>query len=119
MFKTSVDISQSNRVEVITMLNQALVDTFDLYAQTKQAHWNVKGSDFIQFHEFFDRLAEMIFPFVDILAERITALGGTALGTARMAAASSNLEGFPLINDGMECVKTLAERYASLANKSR
>lgn len=119
MFKTSVNIPQEERVEVITILNQTLAETFDLYSQTKQAHWNVKGSDFIQLHEFFDRIAEMIFPFVDTLAERITALGGTAMGTARMAAESTELEEFPLINDGMECVQALADRYASLANRCR
>ncbi|MDX9850111.1 MAG: DNA starvation/stationary phase protection protein Dps [Anaerolineaceae bacterium] len=119
MFATGVDIPQEERIEVINILNQRLAETFDLYSQTKQAHWNVKGSDFIQLHEFFDRIAEMIFPFVDSLAERITALGGTAMGTARMAANSSELEEFPLINDGMECVQELAERYASLANKCR
>lgn len=119
MFKTSVDIPQEKREKVIAILNQQLADTFDLYSQTKQAHWNVKGSDFIQFHEFFDLLAEMIFPYVDVLAERVTALGGTALGTARMAAKSSELEEFPFINSGMECVQTLVERYASLANKTR
>ena len=54
MFKTSVDIPQEERIEVVAILNQVLAETFDLYSQTKQAHWNVKGSDFIQFHEFFD-----------------------------------------------------------------
>lgn len=119
MFTTSVDIHQENRVKVIALLNQSLADTFDLYSQTKQAHWNVKGSDFIQFHEFFDLLADMVLPFVDTLAERVTALGGTALGTARMAAKSSELEEFPFINGGMECVEALTSRYASLANACR
>ena len=119
MFKTSVDIPQENRVKVIALLNQGLADTFDLYSQTKQAHWNVKGTDFIQFHEFFDLLADMVLPFVDTLAERVTALGGTALGTARMAAKSSELEEFPFINGGMECVEALTSRYASLANECR
>ena len=119
MFKTSVDIPQEERIEVVAILNQVLAETFDLYSQTKQAHWNVKGSDFIQFHEFFDLLAESIFPFVDTLAERVTAIGGTALGTARMAAESSELEEFPFINGGIECVQALCERYAELGNRCR
>jgi starvation-inducible DNA-binding protein len=119
LFNTSVDIPQENREKTIEVLNQTLAEVFDLYSQTKQAHWNVKGTDFIQFHEFFDRIAEMIFPFVDEVAERVTALGGVATGTARMAANSSSLKEFPDVHGGIECVKALAERYASLANSSR
>ena len=119
MFNTSVNIPQEERINVINILNQDLADTLDLYSQTKQAHWNVKGSDFIQLHEFFDRIAEMIFPYIDKLAERVMALGGTALGTARMSAENSDLDEFPLINDGMQVVEALAERYAIVANYSR
>ncbi len=72
MFSTSVDIPEEDRIEIISLLNQSLADVFDLYSQTKQAHWNVKGSDFIQLHLFFDQLAEMIFPYIDMIAERVT-----------------------------------------------
>ena len=119
MFNTSVDIPLEERIDLINILNQDLADTFDLYSQTKQAHWNVKGSDFIQLHEFFDRIAEMIFPFIDKLAERVMALGGTALGTARMSAKNSNLDEFPMINDGIKVIENLAERYAIVANYCR
>jgi starvation-inducible DNA-binding protein len=61
---------------------------FDLYSQTKQAHWNVKGEEFYQLHELFDEIAEELVKFMDMVAERATALGGEALGTVRMAAAA-------------------------------
>jgi starvation-inducible DNA-binding protein len=119
-FRTSVDISEENRTALIQMLNQQLADTFDLYSQTKQAHWNVKGSDFIQLHELYDDLAEALLPHVDTIAERITALGGFALGTARMAAASSRLQDYPQDRvDGMENVEALARCYAELAATTR
>jgi DNA-binding ferritin-like protein len=66
-----------------------LADTFHLYSQTKQAHWNIKGKDFFQLHEMFDELDAELLPHVDTIAERATTLGGTALGTARMAASAS------------------------------
>jgi starvation-inducible DNA-binding protein len=119
LFDTSMDIPQDARVKIINVLNQTLAEVFDLYSQTKQAHWNVKGPNFIQLHEFYDRIAEMIFPYVDEVAERVTALGGFATGTARMAANSSTLKEFPDIHGGMETVKALAERYASLTNTCR
>jgi starvation-inducible DNA-binding protein len=119
LFSTSVSIPQEERIDVINILNQDLANTLDLYSQTKQAHWNVKGSDFIQLHEFFDRIADMIFPYIDKIAERVMALGGTAMGTARMSAENSDLDEFPIINDGMKVVEALAERYAIVANYSR
>lgn len=118
-FQTSVDIPAESRSQVIDLLNETLADTFDLYSQTKQAHWNVKGSNFYQFHLLFDRLAEMIFPYVDTVAERITALGGVAKGTARMAASSSQLAEFPDVHGGMESVEALIQRYGTLANAAR
>ena len=85
-FRTRINLSDESREQLIAALNQQLVDTFDLYSQTKQAHWNVKGAQFIALHELFDTLAAELQAYVDLIGERATALGGLALGTARMAA---------------------------------
>ena len=85
-FATRIDLPAPVREKMIALLNQQLADTFDLFSQIKQAHWNVKGPQFIALHELFDKLAEDVEESVDTIAERATALGGTALGTARMAA---------------------------------
>jgi len=57
MHKTSIDLDAETREQIVALLNQQLADTFDLYSQTKQAHWNVKGAQFFQLHELFDKLA--------------------------------------------------------------
>jgi starvation-inducible DNA-binding protein len=120
MHKTRIDISQDTRQMIIKLLNEQLADIFDLYSQAKQAHWNVKGSDFFQLHELFDELADELRGYADMIAERATALGGDAMGTVRMAAANSRLEEFnPGIHDSMEIVAMLADRYASLAETTR
>src|SRR5215813_12659389 len=95
-FQTKIDLPQDIRQKAIALLNQQLADTLDLFSQIKQAHWNVKGMHFMQLHEFFDTLAEGVEDYVDLLAERVTALGGVALGTARMSAAASHLPEYPL-----------------------
>jgi starvation-inducible DNA-binding protein len=119
-YKTSIDLDVETREQMIALLNQQLADTFDLYSQTKQAHWNVKGQQFFQLHELYDQLATSLLGHVDTIAERATALGGTALGTARMSAASSRLPEYPsTVSGSMESVETLTERYASLAATSR
>jgi starvation-inducible DNA-binding protein len=74
---------------MIGLLNQHLAVIFDLFSQTKQAHWNMKGMQFISLHGLFDDLAESVLGYADMMAERATALGGLALVTARLVAANS------------------------------
>jgi len=120
LHKTSIDLDGETRQQVVTLLNQQLADTFDLYSQTKQAHWNVKGAQFFQLHELFDKLAADTLVYVDDIAERVTTLGGTALGTSRMAAAASRLPEYPAdVIGSQESVKALVERYANLAASTR
>jgi starvation-inducible DNA-binding protein len=119
-FATHIDIPDNDREKLVTLLNARLADTFDLYSQVKQAHWNVKGSDFIQLHLLYDEVAAAIFPYVDEIAERATSLGGLAMGTARMAAAASTLEEYPVeATDGMATVTAVTERLAGYAASVR
>ncbi|MGH2615139.1 MAG: DNA starvation/stationary phase protection protein Dps [Thermomicrobiales bacterium] len=119
-FVTAVDIPDSTRAEMIALLNQALADTSDLYSQTKQAHWNVKGVHFYPLHLLFDQLAEKRIGEADNLAERATELGGYATGTVRMAAANSRLPEIPTdIDGGLDYVQALVERYGLHANNTR
>ena len=117
---TRLDIAGRLRDSMITLLNQQLADSADLYSQIKQAHWNVKGPHFIALHELFDKLAEDLEGPVDDIAERVTALGGVARGTARVAAQASRLPEFPVDRiDGLHAVALLADRYAALAASTR
>lgn len=119
-FDTRNDLPHQVRATMVTLLNQQLADTFDLYSQIKQAHWNVKGMHFMQLHLLFDELAGDVLEYVDMLAERATALGGTALGTARLAAANSHLPEFPLdLNTDKQFVALMAERFANYAATTR
>ena len=119
-FKTHIDIPADKRKKIIEHLNLSLATTLDLFTQIKQAHWNVKGKDFIQLHELFDEIAGEIAEFVDKLAERATTLGGYANGTARMAAANSVLHEYPTdVTGGMEHVAALVERFGQYAHHVR
>lgn len=120
MFQSRHDLEEEVRQQMVELCNRQLADTFDLYSQNKQAHWNVKGRDFFQLHELFDRLAEEVLPFVDMIAERTTALGGQATGTAKMAAQSSRLTDLPLETvEGMQVVEAMAGCYAVIAQSTR
>ncbi len=117
--RTSIDLDSETRQQLVALLNQQLADSFDLYSQTKQAHWNVKGSSFFSLHELFDKLAGDLLGHVDTIAERATTLGGTANGTTRLAAAASRLAEYPEVSDGRASVEALGERYAQLAASTR
>jgi starvation-inducible DNA-binding protein len=114
LHQTRIDLPESVRAKLIELLNQTLASTLDLKTQIKQTHWNVKGLNFYQLHLLFDELAGEVEEYVDLFAERITTLGGTALGTARLAAEHSILEEYPhYAYTGLEHIKALAERYAA------
>ena len=112
-FRTSIDLPEDVRSQVNVLLNQTLADSLDLFSQLKQAHWNVKGPNFYQLHLLFDNFAEDATEGTDLIAERVTALGGYATGTARMAAANSELPEYPTdAVEGMDHVKAVVERLA-------
>jgi len=118
-FKTSLDLDADVRSDIIRLVNQQLADLSDLYSQTKQAHWNVKGDQFYSLHLLFDSLAGALAPHIDDVAERVTALGGVAQGTVRMAAAHSRLPEYPNAVDGRAHLKALAARFADCARSTR
>jgi starvation-inducible DNA-binding protein len=95
MFKTKNELSEAIRVKGIELLNSRLADAIDLPTQTKQAHWNVKGPNFIAMHELFDKINEDVKDYVDDIAERAVRLGGAAEGTARISANRSLLSEYP------------------------
>jgi len=120
LFPTRIDLTADTRGYVVGMLNQQLATLSDLYTQTKHAHWNVKGSHFWGLHKLFDELAEGVEELVDTVAERLTALGGVAKGTTRMAASKTRLDEFPEgVHAGMEVVRVVADRFGTAGKDAR
>lgn len=120
LHNTKIDIAKGKREKIIGILNQRLADASDLKSQAKQAHWNVKGMNFIALHELFDQVATEAEGYTDLIAERITTLGGVALGTVRVAAQKSSLSEYPLeISDGAAHVDALSNALADFGKKVR
>ena len=111
---TKNDIPAAKRKKLSTYLNQLLSDALDLKLQTKQAHWNVKGANFIALHQLFDTIATEVEDVVDLIAERVVQLGDTAFGTLRYAAKQSRLKEYPLaISDSQKHVDALSTAIAT------
>ena len=105
---------------VIDILNARLADAIDLALIVKQAHWNLKGPNFIGVHEMLDPIRLAIDKHVDIIAERVAQLDGIALGTSQIVAKASQLEAYPTdIRKVPDHLKALADRFAALGNQVR
>jgi starvation-inducible DNA-binding protein len=120
MFDTRNDLPLGTRTKVVKLLNERLADAIDLGTQVKYAHWNVKGPSFIALHELFDQLAEAIEGQIDTIAERATALGGTADGTLAQVARATSLQPYPQgTTEGAAHVRALATVLAQYGAQVR
>jgi len=120
LFDSKVSIPENNRRTLMDLLNARLADSIDMQTQAKFAHWNVKGEGFYQLHLLFDSIAEHVEGAVDLIAERVTALGARANGTARQVAANSSIKEYDLnAMHGMDHVRALLESLATMANAAR
>ena len=120
MFMTKNDLPQSTRMAIIETLNLRLADAIALQTQTKQAHWNVKGPNFIALHELFDKVSGAILEYIDLIAERAVQLGGVAEGTAYMAVQRSQLKPYPLdIATGKAHCEALSSALATFSKATR
>jgi starvation-inducible DNA-binding protein len=114
MFQTRNTLPEKVRQRMEELLQDRLSDSIDLSTQAKQAHWNVKGPDFIALHELFDKIAEESEAYPDLIAERIVQFGGIAQGTISVVKVRTSLPEYPLnITTGREHVEALAHTLAT------
>ena len=119
LYETKNPLPAETRARVVALLNNRLADCVDLQSQAKQAHWNVKGPQFIALHELFDDVYAAMGEYVDLIAERITQLGGVAEGTVRAAAGRSSLAEYPLVlSSGEEHVAALSDVLSQFGAKA-
>jgi starvation-inducible DNA-binding protein len=120
MYPTKNDLPAKKREGLADLLNLHLAICLDVMLQTKQAHWNVKGPNFIALHELFDKINEDFEEYSDLLAERIVQLGGVAEGTAVVVAKRTTLKQYPLLlAEGAQHVDYLSNSVAAFGKAAR
>ena len=119
-FPTKNNLKSNVKAISIELLNARVADCIDLALLTKQAHWNLKGLQFIGVHEMLDGFRTQIDDYVDTMAERVTQLGGTALGTTQTTAKGTTLSPYPVdIHAIPDHLHALIDRYGKAANNIR
>ena len=123
-----IGINESHRTEIAAGLSRLLADTYTLYLQTHNFHWNVKGPMFQTLHLMFETQYTELALAVDVIAERIRALGMPTPGTYSEFARLSSIKetaGVPraeemirLLVQGQEAVVRTARSIFPLADKA-
>jgi starvation-inducible DNA-binding protein len=120
MHKTRNDVPSNAKNAAMQLLNARVADTIDLALIIKQAHWNLKGPQFIAIHEMLDEFRAQVDEWVDTMAERVVQLGGTALGTSQVVAKASSVAPYPTdIYAVKDHLAALIERFGKVANTIR
>ena len=120
MHKTRNDTASNAKKVSLDTLQARLADGIDLSLDIKQAHWNLKGPQFIGVHEMLDGFRDELDDYNDKVAERITQLGGTARGTVQAIADETKLAPYPLDTYAVaDHLSALIDRYAVYGNAVR
>jgi starvation-inducible DNA-binding protein len=115
----NIGIEEAKRKEIAEGLSRLLADTFTLYLKTHNFHWNVTGPMFQTLHVMFEEQYNELWNAVDLLAERIRALGFTAPGSYRefsKLATITETEGIPA---SQEMIRQLVQGHEAAALTAR
>ena len=120
MYATQLDLPQHMRDDASDLLQARLSDCLDLETQFKQAHWTVRGIHFYELHKLFDALHHEVEEFVDVIAERISAIGAVPDGRVQTTAKKTSLYPYALdTRGGAEHLRALAASLSELGRLLR
>jgi starvation-inducible DNA-binding protein len=117
--KIDIGIGENDRAKIADGLSGLLADSYTLYLMTHNFHWNVKGPMFNSLHDMFMAQYTEQWTALDLIAERIRALGYPAPGTYRefvKLASIEEIEGVPL---AMDMVRHLVSAQEATARTAR
>lgn len=115
-----IGISDADRKKIANGLSALLADSYTLYLMTHNFHWNVTGPQFNSLHTMFMGQYTEQWTALDLIAERIRALGFPAPGTYKefvRLASIPEVEGVPKANDMVRHLVAAQEATARTARK--
>jgi starvation-inducible DNA-binding protein len=119
MASIDIGISEKDRAKIAKGLSRLLADTYTLYLKTHNFHWNVKGPMFQTLHLMFEAQYNELALAVDLIAERIRALGFPAPGTYSAYAKLSSIPETDGVPDATQMIRLLVEGQEAVARTAR
>lgn len=119
MSNINIGINEQDRINVAEQLKRLLADSYTLYLQTHNFHWNVTGSQFRELHLMFEEHYTELAVAVDDIAERIRSLGVIAPGTYKAFAELSSIEEVDGVPDSKAMVKILNQSHETVVRTCR
>jgi starvation-inducible DNA-binding protein len=119
MQAVNIGISEGDRKDISDGLSKLLADTYTLYLKTHNFHWNVTGPMFQTLHLLFETQYNELALAVDLIAERIRALGFYAPGTYADYARLSSIKEHPGVPKAKDMIRELVEGQEAVVRTAR
>ena len=118
--KPDLGIKEQNLTEINDLLNHVLADGNVLYIKLRKFHWNLSGDNFMELHKLFEEQYDAVAEAIDEVAERISTLGGVAIGTtSEFAELSLLIENPGKIPNNQEMIKELVNDHETIVKSLR
>ena len=117
--KINIGIEEKERIEIAKGLSRLLADTYTLYLKTHNFHWNVTGPMFSTLHLMFETQYNELALAVDLIAERIRALGVAAPGTYGEFIKLSSIKETDGVPNAQQMIKLLLEGHEAVVRTAR
>lgn len=118
--KPKIGITEKNLNAVNKLLNNILADGNVFYLKLRKYHWNLQGDNFMELHELFESQYDDIALAIDEIAERITTLGGVAMGTMEEFLKTTQLKENPgKIPTNQQMIKDLVADHETIVRTLR
>ena len=119
MTTIDIGISESDRLSIAEGLKRLLADSYTLYLQTHNFHWNVTGPQFRELHLMFEEHYIELAAAVDDIAERIRTLDVAAPGTYKSFAELSSIKEVEGVPEAKEMVNILTHGHEQVVKTCR
>ena len=129
--KPSIGISDKHLDNSISILSTVLSDEMTMYIKTRKFHWNVSGDSFMEIHKLFQSQYTELEETIDLVAERISKLGGLSPGTMKEFSGMTRIKESPekcpsqkdmikeLLHDHESVVKQLRKDVEACGNQNK
>ncbi len=117
--KANIGITAAHTKKIALLLNTLLADETILYTKTRNYHWNIESTSFIEMHEFYESQYTVLAGLIDEVAERIRQIGHFAEGRLKDYIKLANLDEPEYTDDQQTQIKNLLEDHDTLCRTIR